>query len=34
MPLAPDELAAFVADGVITKRGFVAPELIDRAAHP
>lgn len=32
MPLAPDELAAFVADGVITKRGFVAPELIDRAA--
>ncbi|AYF30432.1 phytanoyl-CoA dioxygenase [Micromonospora tulbaghiae] len=32
MPLAPDELAAFVADGVITKRGFVAAELIDRAA--
>lgn len=32
MPLAPDELAAFVADGVITKRGFVAAELVGRAA--
>lgn len=32
MLLQPDELNAFAADGMIVKRGFIAPELVERAA--
>ncbi len=31
MHLTPDELAAFTSDGMIAKRAFVAPDLIERA---
>jgi hypothetical protein len=32
MPLTPDELCAFRRDGMIARRAFVAPTLVERAA--